>query len=235
LISAETIYSDSLLLGYDYQNSSDVVSLINAITGRHDVPVDQKIELTLANGESSYKSYYWPHRLGESDNWYNIGQILSTHVDAIVDAGYKTVLCYRDNGESTARLPNETTTGAVSNAEFSDANGNYNVKDEQLSLESHGLQFIHLPLSSGSSTTWTKDTFYSYLPTLQSLEKNGNGPVLIHCASGYRSSAFTLTYLAYSSKKCSDWVFSHAKDVGFIYDETNHIEIISFMKDVLGC
>lgn len=238
-ITGEEIYSKSLLLGYDYQNNTDVVNLINSLTNRHDSPAPQKIELTLANGEQSYKTYYWPHRLGESDNWYNAGQILSTHIDAIATAGYRTVISFRSNGEATSRLPNETSTTntLIPNYEFPDAVGNYVVKDEQLAIESKGIQFLYLPLVSSSATTWTKEEFDLYYPSLQLADKNG--PVLVHCASGYRSSAFTLTYIAFQQKKCSDWVLSHAADVGFIFNNDNpsssDVQVVNFIKEVLNC
>lgn len=237
-ISAESIYADSLLLGYDYQSNSDIVNLINAVTGRSDSVAAPKIEAPLADGEQSYRSYYWTHRLGESDYWYNAGQILSTHVDAINSAGYKIVLNYRADGEATARLPSEPTTGPIPNYEFSDVNGNYNLIEEETAFRTKGLKYYHLPLVSGSASTWSKEQFFEYLPTLQEVSSL-NLPVLVHCASGYRSSAFTLTFLAYQSKYCSDWVFSHAKDVGFVFNSENptstDVAVVSFVKDVLNC
>lgn len=213
------------------------MNLINSLTGRNDQTTAQKIELTLANGEQSYKTYYWPHRLGESDNWYNIGQILSTHIDAIATAGYRTIISFRDNGEATSRLPNETSSSYITNYEFSDVSGNYVVADEQLAVESKGIQFLHLPLVSSAAITWTKEEFDLYYPSLQLADKTG--PVLVHCASGYRSSAFTLTYIAYEQKRCSDWVLSHAADIGFIFNNENptssDVQVVNFIKEVLNC
>jgi hypothetical protein len=38
----------------------------------------------LADGEISYKNYYWSHRIDEAgDIWFNQGQFLDTHVPAI--------------------------------------------------------------------------------------------------------------------------------------------------------
>jgi protein tyrosine phosphatase (PTP) superfamily phosphohydrolase (DUF442 family) len=238
-ITSDAIYSDSLLLGYDYMSNADIVTLINAVTGRTDSPQPPSIEAPLANGESSYKTYYWTHRLGENDYWYNAGQILSTHVDAIVSAGYKIVVSFRDNGEATARLPSETTTNTfIPNDEFSDEKGNYNVQSEDSAFSGKGLKFYHLPLVSTSASTWAKAEFQQYLPTLQEIS-NQKLPVLVHCASGYRSSAFVLTFLAYENHFCSDWVFSHAQDVGFIFNNSNptssDVQVVNFVKEVLGC
>lgn len=63
----------------------------------------EQIEQTLAQGEYSYKYYFWTHRTGSNDYWYNLGQFLDTQVQAIVNAGYKTVLSFRLDGEATVR------------------------------------------------------------------------------------------------------------------------------------
>jgi protein tyrosine phosphatase (PTP) superfamily phosphohydrolase (DUF442 family) len=236
-IIASDIYTNGLQLGYDYQNNSDVVSLINQLTGRNDIAGPEKFEKRLGNGEYSYKYYYWTHRLGNSDYWYNAGQILDTHVSAIAGAGYRTVLSFRDDGEATARLSSESTTGPIDNHEFSDENGLYSSELEANAFRLAAIRFVHLPLVNGAANTWTKDTYNTYLPYLQAAQSSG--AVLTHCASGYRSAAFSLTYIAQQSQQCSDWVLMKAKQVGFDYHSATASDtdkqVVSFIYDVLGC
>lgn len=224
-------------MGYDYQNNTDVVNLVNSLTGLDSSTHPEAIEQTLASGEYSYKYYYWTHRLGNSDEWFNAGQILSTHIDAIKTAGYKVLLSYRPDGEATVRLPTDPTTGPIPNDEFSNEEGNYSIAMEEQAAKNAGLKFIYLPLVSGSSDTWCLATFQKYYPVLQLAESLG--PVLDHCASGYRSAAFTLTYVAYKNKQCSSWALQKAKEIGFNYDNatpsSNDAQIVTFMKEVLGC
>jgi len=86
---ATYIYNTSLALGYDYQANADAVALIEAYTGVSAVVVPEQIEQSLTGGEAGYKNYYWTHRFGSSDMWYNAGQVLDTHVQSIAAQGYK--------------------------------------------------------------------------------------------------------------------------------------------------
>jgi protein tyrosine phosphatase (PTP) superfamily phosphohydrolase (DUF442 family) len=232
---ASDIYPNGLQLGYDYQNVSDVVTLINSLTGRNDSTAPERIEQSLASGEYSYKYYYWTHRLGSSDSWFNAGQFLDTHLGAIVTTGLKTVVSFRDDAEPTAHLPGES--GAVDNHEFSDANGLYSVNLEAVSVKAVGLDFLHLPVIGGSASSWSVETFQQYYPQLRKAEQRG--PVLIHCASGYRSAAFVLTYLAYNAHMCSDWVLLKARQVGFDYHSpvptSSDLQVLDFIFAVLQC
>lgn len=238
LHTAQELYTEGLTLGYDYQSNEGVVTLFNSITGAKDTVQPEKIEQTLANGESSYKSYFWLHRMGNNDYWYNTGEILSTHINAIGSAGYRSIVTFRASGEPTARLPTDPSTGPIPNDEFSDENGNYQVALEQGAVDAYNTQATHpiklysLPISSSSTNNpWTVERFFQYLPSLQ--EAASRGPVVNHCASGYRSGAMTLTYLAYTEHRCSTWVFTYAKQIGFDY--TSDAQIVSFVHAVLGC
>ncbi len=236
-ITSDEIYSHSLNMGYDLQNNTDVVNLINAVAGRSDTTQPEQIEQTLAQGEYSYKYYYWTHRLGNNDYYYNAGQILSTHIDSIKTAGYQSVVVFRQNGEPTARLPTDPSTGKIDNHEFSDENGNYDVTLEHAAVKDAGLHFYYLPLVSGGDSTWTKATFDKYTPVLKLAATHG--PVLVHCASGYRSSSFTLIYLAAENKQCSSWVVEKARQIGFDLNSatpsTSDQQILALAKEVLGC
>ena len=246
-ILSSDIYPNSLAMGYDYQNNTDVVNLINAIAGRQDTTHPEQIEQNLASGEMSYKSYYWSHRLGNNDLWYNAGQILDTHVAAIASAGYTTVVSFRADQEATARLSTEPQTGPVPNHEFSDEKGLYSVAFESSAFTAAGIEYVHLPLASDDSSTWTQQTFDLYSPQLEKIEaktndlisSSGKGAILVHCASGYRSAAFMLTYLAKRENLCSDWVYLKARQIGFNYHSSNptgkDIEILNFAFDILGC
>lgn len=241
LHTAHDIYAEGLTLGFDYQSNPDVVNLINSVTGAKDTAQPEKIEKTLANGESSYKSYYWVHRMGNNDYWYNTGEILSTHINAIGSAGYRSIVSFRATNEPTARLPTDPTTGAIPNDEFSDDNGNYQIALEAAAVDAYNtvltdtskqMKFYSLPIASSSTNNpWTKELFLEYLPYLT--EAAGRGPVLNHCASGYRAGAMTLTYLAYNEHHCSEWVFTYAKQIGFDY--TTDAQIVHFVREVLGC
>ena len=86
--SATTFFHDTRDLGWDFQADPDVVSLVAAVTGEAPAPLaPHTIDLDLAGNESGYQSFYWAHRVGNSDGFYNIGQVLSTQVKAIAAAG----------------------------------------------------------------------------------------------------------------------------------------------------
>ncbi len=231
------MYSNGLDLGYDYQANADVVAFVNSVTGAHDTVHAEIIEQTLANGESSYKSYYWPHRAGQSDLWFNVGQVLDTHIGAAQTAGYKSVISFRDNGEATNRLASDPATGAVANNEFSDANGNYAVATEQAAVTAAGVAFFHLPLTSGGTSTWTAEQFELYLPVLKQAE--ALGPVLAHCASGYRSAAYVLAYLTSKSGRCTEWALQQSALIGVVYDSaaqsSTDKQVVAFFQEVLKC
>ena len=163
------IMAEGLSLGWDYQANNASRNLINQYTGMN-LPLTQPVlELNLAQQESSYKTYYWPHRLS-NDTWYNVGQVLETHVQAIQQQGYKTVVSFRANGEPTIRIATDPTAGPIDNNEFSDQNGLYNVSMERAAFEAVGIQFYNLPVTG--SAAWTAASFFAYLPTLQVLRWN---------------------------------------------------------------
>jgi protein tyrosine phosphatase (PTP) superfamily phosphohydrolase (DUF442 family) len=179
----DELFSNSLTLGWDYQADAGAVALVNTVT-QLDPPATVQppvVELLLTDGEDSYKSYYWSHRVG-SDSWFNIGQVLDTQVDAIAAAGYQTVISFRSNGEATVRTSTDPTTGPVNNGEFSDEEGNYNVTAEQVAFQRAGLSFLNLPVSGEDA--WSAATLSEYSPAL--VAAAARGPVLVHCASGYR-------------------------------------------------
>eukprot|EP00597_Dinobryon_sp_UTEXLB2267_P003403 CAMPEP_0170065592 /NCGR_PEP_ID=MMETSP0019_2-20121128/5619_1 /TAXON_ID=98059 /ORGANISM="Dinobryon sp., Strain UTEXLB2267" /LENGTH=393 /DNA_ID=CAMNT_0010272495 /DNA_START=150 /DNA_END=1331 /DNA_ORIENTATION=+ len=236
--SSDEIYINGLNLGYDYRANADVVAFINSVTDSQDEVHSEIIEQTLANGETSYKSFYWSHRTGESDFWYNIGQILDTQLASIGLNGYKSIISFRDNGEATNRLPSDLSSGPVANNEFSnDVNGSYSVSAEQAGVLAAGMAFFHLPLTSGGTTTWTEEQFYQYLPVLKKAE--ALGPVLAHCASGYRSAAYVLAYLAIQNSRCTDWALQQSALIGVVYNSSTQSstdkQVVAFFQQVLKC
>jgi protein tyrosine phosphatase (PTP) superfamily phosphohydrolase (DUF442 family) len=238
VFSAKDLYANGINYGYDYQANADVVALINSVTKSRDTVKPESIEKPLANGEASYKSYYWVHRAGHNDYWYNVGQVLDTHIGAIKTAGYRSVISFRDDAEATNRLPSDPVSGAVDNNEFSDGSGNYAVRAEKAAVEEAGLRFFHLPLTSAATNTWTVEQYALYAPVLA--EAEALGPVLAHCASGYRSAAYVLAYLAASSQRCSDWALSEARLLGIVYDNPSSQSatdksVVSFFQQVLKC
>lgn len=233
VVAGDAIITNGWNYGFDYQSNADAVALINTLTGLTYTTQPEVFEQTLAEGEYSYKYYFWTHRMGQSDYWYNAGQILDTHPGAIVTAGYHTVISFRQDGESTNRLANESTTGPVDNNEFSDANGNYNVAAERAAFESAGVTFYHLPLNTSDAADWTVEQFEKYKPTLQAAE--AAGPVVSHCRSGFRSSAYSLAYLAQKSGYCTEWAVQQGKYVGFVFDTPDNAQVMAFFQQVLKC
>jgi protein tyrosine phosphatase (PTP) superfamily phosphohydrolase (DUF442 family) len=231
-IPGDAIIPNGWNYGFDYQSNADAVAMINNVTGLGYVAQGEVFEQTLAQGEYSYKYYFWTHRDG-NDYWYNVGQVLDTHPLAIQTAGYRTVISFRENGEPTNRLSSEPTTGPVENNEFSDANGNYNVTAEQEAFQAVGIKFYNLPLSGSNAADWTVEKYNTYKPTLQAAE--AAGPVLAHCRSGHRSAGYTFAYLAQKAGQCTAWAVQQAKYVGFFFDTQDNAQTLKFFYDVLGC
>jgi protein tyrosine phosphatase (PTP) superfamily phosphohydrolase (DUF442 family) len=231
-VAGDALIPNGWNYGFDYQSNADAVAMINSVTGQSYVAQGEVFEQTLAQGEYSYKYYFWTHRDG-NDYWYNAGQVLDTHPAAIKTAGYASVISFRENGEPTNRLSTEPTTGPVDNNEFSDANGNYNVTAEREAFAAVDIAFFNLPLSGSNAEDWTAKRFYEYRPVLKIAESNG--PVLAHCKSGHRSAAYTFAYLAQKGGQCTDWAVQQAKFVGFFFDTQGNEQVIAFFKQVLGC
>lgn len=230
---ADEFFSNSLTLGWDFQADEGAVALVNAVTLLTPPAAVQEpiVELTLAEGEDSYKSYYWSHRVG-SDSWYNIGQVLDTQVTTIAAAGYKTVISFRSSGEATVRTPSEPTEGPVNNGEFSDSEGNYNVTAEMEAFEAAGVYFVSLPVTGDEA--WTPEQLREYTPAMQ--EAAARGPVLAHCASGYRSSAYVTAFLAQQQGLCSSWALEQARRVGYSFAAKEaDASVVQFFEDSLKC
>lgn len=168
-----------------------------------------------------------------NDSWYNVGQVLQTHVNDIQQQGYKAVISLRANGESTTRLSTDPWFGAIPNGEFSDKSGNYDVNMERAAFEAVGVKFYHLPVSG--SAMWDASTFFKYLPAFQEANTEFS-PILIHCASGYRSSAYVSTYLAYSQGLCTADALQMASKAGYSFDVSkDDASVVAFMESVLKC
>lgn len=228
------IFNNSMTVGWDFHSDQSAVDLINAVTGLGAEVVPASIDLSLTDGENSYAAYYWPHRLG-SDNWYTLGQTLDTQVNAIQKAGYKTVISFRVNGEGTNRLSWEPQSGPVENGEFSDSEGLYNVTAEEAAVTAAGMAFYNLPV--GGDLAFTKEQFDSFIPAFK--EADAKGPVLVHCASGYRSSVYTLAYMAMAApeERCIDWAIKEARRVGESVDlsEADINKAVAFWRTTLAC
>lgn len=220
-----------MTLGYDYQSDSDVVAFVNEVAKTTYAVTQPSIELTLPHGSDSYRYYYWSHRIG-NDMWYNIGQVLDTQPKSIVASGYKSVISFRSNGEATVRLSTDPQTGPVPNHEYSDENGLYSVEFEKTSMESVGLKFYNLPVTGSES--WSVDTLNSYEPYMD--EAASYGPVLAHCASGYRSSGYVIAYLGRKQKQCTDWALTQARRIGYSFDQNSSDEqVVEFFRQALQC
>lgn len=208
------------------------MQLIYEVTGLSVGVISPYLELPLTNNETSYKYYYWSHRVG-NDNWYSQGQPLENHVDSIYDSGYKTIVSFRANGEATTRLASDNSTGPVENLEFSDENGNYCIEMERQAFESAGISFVNIPVTGNAE--WTLEAFQAALPLLESIDKSGV-PVLCHCKSGYRSAAYVAAYLGYIQNQCTDWALRQSAHIGFDFSENeNDVAVVTFFRQVLQC
>lgn len=220
-----------MTLGYDYQSDSNAVAFVNEVAKTSYTVTQPSLELTLPHGSESYRYYYWSHRIG-NDMWYNVGQILDTQPKSIVASGYKSVISFRSNGEATVRLSTDPATGPVPNHEYSDENGLYSVDFEKTGMESVGLKFYNLPVTGSES--WSVDTLNSYEPYMD--EAVSYGPVLAHCASGYRSSGYVIAYLGRKQKKCTDWALTQARRIGYSFDQNSSDEqVVEFFRQALQC
>jgi protein tyrosine phosphatase (PTP) superfamily phosphohydrolase (DUF442 family) len=229
-VLAEQILPLGLAAGWDYQSSDSALALINSITGQSLVVAPQSINLLLTHQEQSYKSYYWPHRVG-SDSWYSVGQLLSTQVNNLAAQGYKTVISMRADGESTTRLPSDPKQGPVNNNEFGDSQGMYSSALEAQAFQQANVSFVHIPVTGDGE--WAAATFFNMVPQLQAAEQAG--PVLAHCASGYRSGAYVSTYLAYKAQQCTAWALRLSAQIGYAFDVDADAEVVTFMQTVLKC
>ena len=229
-----SVYNVGISNGWDYQANSEVVSMVNSVTGAKTAVTAPSIDLLLNGGQASYKNYYWTHRVG-NDHWYNTGQILSTHIPAIAAAGYKAVISFRVNGESTTHVnPTDCSTptsACPDNQQFMNPDGTYNVDLERAAVEAAGIRFYNLPVSDNS---WNAATLAQYASVLAEAAATG-GPVLTHCKSGYRSSAFVVAYLAQMNKKCVLWATQQATEIGYSYDADGDTEVIDFFSESLKC
>jgi protein tyrosine phosphatase (PTP) superfamily phosphohydrolase (DUF442 family) len=192
---------------------------------------EPSLELTLPHASSSYRYYYWSHRVG-NDMWYTLGQILDTQTDSIVTSGYKSVISFRSTGEATIRLPTDPSTGPIPNHEYSDDQGLYNADFERAEIENAGLKFFYLPVTGSES--WSVETLNAYEPSMD--EAASLGPVLTHCASGYRSSGYVIAYLGRKQKKCTDWALKEARRIGYSFDQNSSDEqVVAFFQKALQC
>ncbi len=150
---------------------------------------------------------------------------------SIVYNGYKSVVSFRANGEPTTRIPSDPPAGGVDNHEFSSLEtGSYVVEKEDLAFSAAGITFLNLPVSG--SDAYTVQQFQTYLPSLASLQT----PVLAHCTSGYRSSAYIVLFVAYQQKKCTSWALHAATALGFSFDvNASDKAVVSFFQEVLEC
>ncbi len=103
---------------------------------------------------------------------------ICSQVTVIANSGYKSVISFRINGESTNRLPTDPKTGSIGNHEFEDANGNYAVALEKAAFEAQHVRFLNFPVSE--TTYFTTDSYYQMAPALA--EAAALGPVFGHCA-----------------------------------------------------
>jgi protein tyrosine phosphatase (PTP) superfamily phosphohydrolase (DUF442 family) len=230
-VDANDIFTNSVTLGYDFQADASIVKFVNEVTHYSFPVVPPSLELTLPHGSESYRHYYWSHRMG-NDLWYNIGQVLDTQPNSIVTSGYKTVISFRGNGEATVRLSSDPSSGPVPNHEYSDANGLYSIDLERKGIEAVGLRFYSLPVTGADS--WSVDTLNSYEPVMD--EAASYGPVLAHCASGYRSSGYVIAYLARKQKQCTDWALKETRRIGYSFDQNSSDEqVVAFFQQALQC
>ena len=153
-----------------------------------------------------------------------------THIIYLLYAHATT--SFRANGEATTRLPSDPPSGAVKNFEFSDANGNYNVTAEQVAFEAVGLRFYNLPVTGADA--WTSKQLAEFSPVIT--RAMSNGPVLVHCASGYRSSGYMTAYLAQQNNQCVSWALQQARRASYSFDVSSADSgVMNFFQECLTC
>merc|ERR1711871_345401 len=211
--SIHTFFSDSRNVGWDFQSDPTAVTLVANVTHTAAVPVSApSIDLDLNGVMKGYEMWYWSHRLGGMDGFYNVGQVLSTQVSTIAASGYKSVICFRTDGEDTVRLPTDPAVGPIANWEFSDpSSGAWNASMERAAFEAACLSWHHAPV--GGAGAFTPAQFDSYMHIFE--QAAAMGPTLVHCKTGYRSSIYTLAFLARKGHHCSEWALTQAQQVGF--------------------
>jgi protein tyrosine phosphatase (PTP) superfamily phosphohydrolase (DUF442 family) len=230
---ASSFYQDTLSVGWDFQSDTKAIQVVADVTNTALAPLQPvTIELDLHGNQTGYMTYYWLHRLGHQDGFYNIGQVLSTQVGAISGVGVKSVISFRTDGEGTVRLPSEPASGPVENWEFADAEGNWNASAEQAAFEAAGVRWFNAPV--GGTQAFTVAQLDSYVPIFKAAA--AVGPTLVHCKTGYRSSIYTLAYRGRSEGRCAKWALDQAQQVGFdLSSRDSDAKARKFFADVLAC
>jgi uncharacterized protein (TIGR01244 family) len=233
-VGTASIYGSGIVQGWDYQTNEKIVALVNSYTGAAAMVASPSINLQLTDGQTSYQNWFWSHRVG-NDLWYNCGQILETQLVAIGNAGYGAVVSFRQDGEPTTHVISTDCSSSSSpcpnNHQFMNNDGSYNVTMEKNAVEAVGLRFFHLPVGSDS---WNADTLAAYKPILDIASTTG--PVLTHCKSGYRSSAFVVAHLAQANNQCTVWAVQQATEVGYSFDvSASDASVMTFFENSLGC
>ena len=97
------------------------------------------------------------------------------------------------------------------------------------------MTFYNLPVAGDFS--FTKEQFDSFLPVFEQAAENG--PVLVHCASGYRSAVYALSFIAREApqERCVDWAITQARRVGESLDlsESDIQKAVGFWRETLAC
>lgn len=88
------------------------------------------------------------------------GQIQPSHVEALAEAGFTTIICNRPDNEDFGQPTAEVIAAAC---------------------EPHGIAFHHIPVSHGGLSMETVGAFRDVVSASE-------GPVLAYCRSGQRSS-----------------------------------------------
>lgn len=108
----------------------------------------------------------------------------------LVAEGYRTVINLRTKDEEDQTMTPE---------------------EEGEATRAHGLEYVHLPVSSDEMS-------HSLVDRFREEASRRPGPIFVHCASGKRSGAFTMLHLAAEQNIPGDEVVRQAEEMGFECD-----------------
>lgn len=115
------------------------------------------------------------------------GQPTAPDIEQLKNEGFRTIVNLRAEGEEDQPM---------------------NPQEEGRAVESAGMKYVHLPVSSATMEPDTVDKFREQLADLE-------GPVLVHCHAGTRAGAYTMMATAVKEGWSGDDTLEKAKAMGF--------------------
>ncbi|XP_005090861.1 uncharacterized protein LOC101857383 isoform X2 [Aplysia californica] len=116
----------------------------------------------------------------------------------------------------------------INEDEFGDIIG-YNEDIEKKAFEDSGLKYYHIPLDNKMKdfATFIKENMD------QLIEISKKGPVLVHCARGYRAAMVAVLASAVQYDLTIDWALQRLKEMGMGISAESHPHIYDVYKELL--